>query len=466
METKSPPALHVKPTPETMASLAKLLQINPAALAEFEKEYKASVLDSDYRTNDLLGTNSRMMSEEVRSGEISENEAAAAAALAWKIVNELCAQTAPARYDGKKLRFDPPLSPTPFDRVTRKDILALPERVRPQLSGSLIKADIEGPSFLAVLQMYQLWKDTGDATAYHMFRQGLDTLDLDSVLYKMLGKNPNTIGSWLPDLALAVEKTGFFKIPKTTVVKVPLPILQLTRCDYRELTPTTLHIVDEWAMKVFDLDVSKSYFIKTGVFSSKFDFRNAKVSGEKEVRELGEYLLFIHHQTVEMACSFSNPCIYGAATTNEWVVREYVEDKENNPAIYKGLPLHTEYRVFVDFDTKSVIGAVPYWYPEQMLSRFSSGMGTSMHDRHDYVVYRAHMDTMMERFNQNRSKVEYQITNLIKNMSLSGQWSIDVMQNGDEFWLIDMATADTSALKEYLPCVIKPREVNWLPEFT
>ena len=38
----------------------------------------------------------------------------------------------------------------------------------------------------------------------------------------------------------------------------------------------------------------KEYFIKTGTYSSKFDFRNARVSGPKEVRELGEYLLFIH----------------------------------------------------------------------------------------------------------------------------------------------------------------------------
>ncbi|MBR0283080.1 MAG: RICIN domain-containing protein, partial [Oscillibacter sp.] len=31
------------------------------------------------------------------------------------------------------------------------------------------------------------------------------------------------------------------------------------------------------------------------------------------------------------------------------------EDKENNPCIYKGMPLHTEYRVFVDFDTDEVL---------------------------------------------------------------------------------------------------------------
>ncbi len=464
MNTKSPPGLRTAPTPETMDALAKLLQTSPDTLRRFEAEYKAAALDGGYRTPDLLGTNSRMMSEELRAGEVQETDAAAAAALVQRIADELCARTAPMRYDGKKLYFDPPLLPTPRQEVTREEILALPEQVRPQLSGSLMKADVDGPSFPVVLEMYRTWVETGSKDAYNLFRQGLDTLDLDPVLYEMLGRNPNTMGNWLPDLALATEKTGFFRIPKTTIVKVPMPILQLTRCDYESLTPSTLQAVDEWAMRAFRLDTGKNYFIKTGVFSSKFDFRNAKVSGEKEVRELGEYLLFIHHQTVRMACSFSNPCIYGAGTTNEWVVREYIEDKEDNPTIYKGLPLHTEYRAFVDLDKKKVLGVVPYWYPEQMLSRFSNGSGTSMHDRHDYVVYRAHMDTMMKRFNENRGKIEYQIERLIKNMSIGGQWSIDVMQNGDEFWLIDMATADTSALREHLPCIIKPREIDWLPQ--
>ena len=49
-----------------------------------------------------------------------------------------------------------------------------------------------------------------------------------------------------------------------------------------------------------------------------------------------------------MAGPLSFPCIYGVSTTNEWVVREFIPDKEGNPCIYHGLPLHTEYRVFVD----------------------------------------------------------------------------------------------------------------------
>ena len=120
------------------------------------------------------------------------------------------------------------------------------------------------------------------------------------------------------------------------------------------LTPSTLCIVYEFCQKFFGLDPEKEYFIKIGTYSSKFDFRNAHVSGEKEVRELGEYLLFIHFQALCMAhydlsCR-NQPCVYGVSTTTEWVVREYIQPKPGAKEIYFGLPLRPEYRIFVDFD--------------------------------------------------------------------------------------------------------------------
>ena len=232
------------------------------------------------------------------------------------------------------------------------------------------------------------------------------------------------------------------------------------------LTPTTLQIVDNWAMQAFELDESKTYFIKTGTYSSKFDFRNAKVTGAKEVRELGEYLLFIHFQALQMASPLSKPTIYGACTTTEWVVREYIEDKENNPCIYHGLPLHTEYRVFVDFDTDEILGINPYWDPEVMKTRFANGSDADTNDmKHDYIIYRAHEETLMSRYEENKGKVLEHIQNMLPDVSLEGQWSVDIMQNGDDFWIIDMATADTSALSSCVPAgKLKKSPEDWLPK--
>ena len=297
-----------------------------------------------------------------------------------------------------------------------------------------------------------------------MFRVGLDTLDLDPILYEVLGMNRNSMGHWLP--ALVEGKGGFFKIPDTTMIKVPLPLLQLTRIAYEAMTPTTMMIVDRYCQKIFELDENKEYFVKTGTFSSKYDFRNAHVWKPKEVRELGEYLLFIHHQTVQMASFFSQPHTYGAGTTNEWVVREFIRDVENNPYIYKGLTLHTEYRAFVDFDTQKVIGIANYWDPDLMKQRFGHESDRdNPHNIHDYVIYEMHEPILVKRYKQNKELVVREVEKILPNIQLTGQWSLDIMQNGDDFYLIDMALAENSALNSCIPKgVLRKEPENWIPQ--
>lgn len=218
-------------------------------------------------------------------------------------------------------------------------------------------------------------------------------------------------------------------------------------------------------MKVFELDVNKKYFIKTGTYSSKFDFRNALVQGEKEVRELGEYLLFIHFQALQMASPMSKPVIYGVSTTNEWVVREFIEDVENNPKIYKGIPLRTEYRFFVDFDTKKLLGVSPYWREDVMIRSFKMDPNVP-HKKHYYVIYKTHEETLYKKYNDNVENLSNKVEELIQNMNLNGQWSLDIMQNGEDFYVIDMASAIDSALSDCVPKgLLNKNPENWIPNF-
>ena len=333
-----------------------------------------------------------------------------------------------------------------------------------------MKKDIDEPAYLPILSYYKKYLeaqcDKEKRYFYSLFRQGLDILDLDPITYEVIGMNQNSIGNWLPPLVEAVQKQDFFRVPATTIIKVPITLLQLTRCDYSQLTPATIAVVNRFCERVFRLDKSKEYFVKTGTYSSKFDFRNAYVHGEKEVAELGEYLLYIHFSALQMASPLCSKKIYGVSTTNEWAVREFISDKENNPTIYKGMPLHTEYRIFADFDTKQIIGASPYWHPEIMEKRFGHDEDAdSPHQIHDYIVFKAHEETLMQRYEANVDAVCDYMENMIQDIRLSGQWSIDVMQNGDEFWVIDMALAQNSALIECVPqnLLRKTRE-EWLPK--
>lgn len=463
----------------TKNKISELLKISPERYAEFEAAYKKQAID--YNDGNLFSVNSRHVSQEMHAvtdiQPLDETVIESINCLTDRIVDELLAETKVFTYDGKSTyrgRFDEPTAAP----VTREEIAALPEAMRPQLAGNLMTKDITNAESIDMLAFYlsEMQKNPNNPkgrSAYHHFRQGLDILDLDWITYKIIETNPISMGHWLPALIEANTDKTFFKIPKTTICSVPMTLLQLTRLDYERLTPTTLNIIDKWAMKAFNLDDTKEYFIRTGTHSSKFDFRNAYVHDPKEVHEIGEYLTYIHHQGVMMAGYPLSPhdtqaSIYGMSTTTEWAVREFIQDKENNPEIYKGLPLHTEYRVFVDCDTNTVLSIVPYWEPETMKKRFGHEEDAdSPHQIHDYIIYQMHEETLMNRYHANKDTVKTEIEKLLPDLNLTGQWSIDVMQNGDDFWLIDMATAKYSAFYDSVPAELRnPQPENWLPDLS
>ena len=453
--------------------IAEILSTDTKTLDAFEKAYNKASLDFHEENGHL---NAKKMAE-IKAGNTPEK----LSVLIDRIVAELVDGTKVFRYRKAadtehitSLILQNSTPPATF--VTPADCAGLPEEYMPELTGNYMKKDISEPSsytLLADIKEMQKTKDPVKAKIiYNKFRQGLDLLDLDPILYEMLSLNKNSMGYWLPLLAPAFESEGFFSIPDTTIVKVPMTMLQITRLDYMSHTRTTLDIVNRWAEKAFELDRDKHYFIKTGTYSSKFDFRNAKITDPKEVSEIGEYLLFIHSDALSMAhydlSGRNRPVVYGVSTTNEWVVREYIEDEDDEKfMIYHGLPLHTEYRVFVDFDTKEVFGVHPYWDPEVMKNRFGHAEDSGDPDMiHDYITYTAQEPKLMARFEENKETVLSHIKAVLdRTEGMSGQWSLDIMQNGSKFWFIDAAIAESSA---YYDKIVPPdkRRVqgeNWIP---
>ena len=102
-----------------------------------------------------------------------------------------------------------------------------------------------------------------------------------------------------------------------------------------------------------------------------------------------------------------------------------------------------------------------------MKNRFKSGADESVHHAHDYAVYKAHEETLMNRYNANKDAVLNHIQSILPNLDLPGQWSVDIMQNGDEFYIIDMALAENSAFYECVPPALRrPSAENWIPQLT
>lgn len=464
-------ALKPKATKNTLTrdEIISLLKTSPETLDSFEKYYKTEILSSsDTDTDNIFKINTKQASN-LTAKSISNDSVVTN--IIDRIVDELINQTSVFIYNGtkqsgqaiKKINNETKDITNP---VTINEIHNLPIELRPQLTGSLMKADIPDQSGPFLLYTYNEMMKTNNTkkkqALYNSFRQGLDILDLDGITYEIIGTNPNSMGNWLPKLISANK--NFFKIPKTVIAKVPITLLQLTRSDYSEITATTKEIINKWAIKTFNLKPTGNYFIKTGTYSSKFDFRNCHVHDPKEITELGEYLLYIHFAALQMASPLVKPHpIYGASTTNEWVVREFIPDKENNPVIYKGLPLHTEYRVFIDCDTDTILGINPYWDPDTMKKRFDEHRDD--HDEHDAIAYRVHESTLMKRYNENKDLILTKVQELLPDLKLKGQWSLDIMQNGNEFWLIDMAIAENSTgyAKAVKELDRRPTTENWLP---
>ena len=456
--------------------IASLLKVDSKALAAFDEAYKKRCF-LDGKSDNLFEISAKEAAE-MRERPVEQD---LDDGIIERVVAELLSQTQRWVYDGKSALLEsctPECLPAEQSLVSRNEIMALLPAARPQLTGSLMMSDLKGePSYFALLRFYSMYLSSPQSQkgkhAYHMFRQGLDLLDLDPITYQIIGTNPNSIGFWLPKMVAPVASKGFFKIPKTTIIKVPLSLLQLTRINFGTLTPATIAIVDRFCHEAFKLNDNGDYFVKTGTYSSKFDFRNAHVVGEKEVRELGEYLLFIHYQALCMShydlSGRNQPIIYGVSTTNEWCVREFIKDTESRPTIYNGLPLRTEYRAFVDFDTRQVIGIHPYWDAKVMKDRFDNGSDAGTPKMmHDAVTYRACEDLLQAQYDAGKNKVTEHLQNIISSsdIPLTGQWSVDIMQNGEDFWLIDMAQADLSAYyKEAVPEELRKRsKENWLPE--
>lgn len=451
--------------PFSYEELAAMLKTDSDALKTFDEVYKTQVLESRELHENMLQWNSATIKAILEKKVYFPPELNS---LIDRIVDELIPETRLYIYNTKHGGYYVKYSANRdfVTDVTNEELNRYPEELRPQLTGKLMMVDVSEPSYKSLLQNYAEYKnaknDRMKMLYYNLFRQGLDILDLDDFTYQMLEMNPISMGFWLPPLVEGLYGNKFFKVPDTKILCVPITMLQLTRLGFETLNPVTKEIVNRYCKKVFHLDEHGDYFIKTGTYSSKYEFRNAHIHEPKEVNEMGEYFLLLNHLTCSMAAPTNNRSFYGANTTNEWVVREYIKDKESNPTIYNGLPLHTEYRVFVDFDTKEILGVSPYWRSDVMKNKFKEV--SSPQERHDYVVYLMHEDVLNKRYNESVQTVLNELKKVIPHVELSGQWSIDVMRNGDDYYIIDMALAENSALNDCVPKnLLRAYPQQWLP---
>src|SRR5699024_8383230 len=195
-------------------------------------------------------------------------------------------------------------------------------------------------------------------------------------------KTPENMSFWLPKLVEATNDSVLL-LPDTHVIELSCRWWDwLTSDNYTEEKVTEFHngLVD----LIGDFHEGEKLFLKTGVFSNKFEFSNAVCDEDRS--NLGRQFLDMYYTSM----------IYGADSTAELVVRKYIESKEDVPTIYDGMPLHTEFRVFYDFDKKEVIGIANYWHPDEMKEKYLN---------EDFPIYDSFKDILVEKYEENKEFV-------------------------------------------------------------
>lgn len=271
-----------------------------------------------------------------------------------------------------------------------------------------------------------------------LMERGESLSDLTTNLYYRLDKNPESMSNWFPQLQDTYSKSNhFFKIPDTKIWTLPIELAQYIRIEYTDTNEQSRELFNKIIFDHFELDENKTYFIKTGVFSSKFEFRNVHCT---EPREMGDYFSVVNNFAMTV----------GAGRSIDLVVREWIDDVENRPTIYNGMPLRTEFRAFVDLDNKEIIDIVPYWNPIVMNRVLQSQGKNNPKIKKDYLTYQSVEQELLDDYNEHVGEVKNNLSQIIENLDLKGKWSLDIMKNGKDFYLIDMARMEKSALTELI----------------
>ena len=244
-------------------------------------------------------------------------------------------------------------------------------------------------------------------------------LQYAKALYEGDRTNKNLLSYWFPK----IENVKGLKVPKTVTIDVPVDIFAAIVNDEigKNLDQITEFVKTEIAPKI----TSHVMFIKNGCFSNKFDFRHSITNRE---RILDDFL----------AIQYASACL-GTGGISEINLREVIpHNPAETAAIYGGMPLRTEIRVFYDFDERKILYSANYWDYDYVRP--------NLHERSDKIIFDACKDEIQNGYEQNREAAESAVNEAMRDVELTGRWSVDILiDEKGGLWLIDMAVAERSA---------------------
>lgn len=242
--------------------------------------------------------------------------------------------------------------------------------------------------------------------------------------YEQAKTNPENMSYWFPKLKEGKRETSSsLKLPETTIVPLSYEWWEWLESD--QYTDEKIAAFNDFLLPLSGLQLGQTKFMKTGIFSNKFEFESTMV---RDKTAIGSQFLWMYYASM----------MVGANNTAEVVFREMVKDKEKSETIYKGMPLHTEFRVFYDFDAKKAVGIANYWHPDVMKENLKDENAEG---------YKRAKEKITTEYEAHKKSVTKEVESFMEGINgLAGKWSVDVMKNAEDYWLIDMARMEKSAL--------------------
>lgn len=216
-----------------------------------------------------------------------------------------------------------------------------------------------------------------------------------------------------------------FHVPRSTWFLLTFDERKLFRQEKEEADAEQVKQFNEHCDRlVKENNLNYPVFMKSGLFSNKFEFDNCVVNSPDEFFEK-----FYNIEYFAM--------MFGVRPTLEVVLREFIQ-VPTEMKLYTNMPMHLELRAFVNFDTNEVIEVIDYWH-ESIVENLPL-------EQQDAFIQ--HKQKMQNKFLEMRNVVTEKLKLSMNNgdfSHLSGKWSVDFMlDEKDDIWLIDMAVANQS----------------------
>jgi hypothetical protein len=238
-------------------------------------------------------------------------------------------------------------------------------------------------------------------------------------LYRYDREQENLFSRWyshIKDCGIRVPQSMIFRVPPDVMCALYEP----------SIDKANETLIKKWVDKTFSfMRPGQYYFCKNGCFSNKFEFVESCIADADS----------IHESFVKI--NYASACL-DTGGMSEFVLREVVPTARYKKAIYGGMPLRPEFRVFYDFTFQKTLYAANYWDYH--------AVADNIHDEKDRVVFDETRDMLETMFAIHAGEILELVGDKMRHVhGLHGIWSVDIMLDDlDVPWLIDMALGHRS----------------------